>query len=108
MGSRHLLRAQHLVGLAAVTLALTACASGPPAEPKIVTRDVLIPVIADCVPKSLEPPPTYPVTIADILAAPGPDAYQRLAALFLLYRARLAEVEPIIANCRTPAEDAPR
>lgn len=81
-------------------LALAACATAKP-EPVIRTVEVKVPVAAECVPKTLPTPPTYPDTAQALKTAPGAaDRYQLLAAGRLLREQRLAEVEPIIAVCR--------
>lgn len=82
-------------------LALGACASTP--EPKIVTREVKMPVVTPCVPKGLGAEPSYPDTDAALKAAGGAaDRYGLLAAGRALRQQRLAEVEPIIRACRSP------
>lgn len=90
----------------AAALSLAACASAN-VEPRIEVREVRTAVPVACVPASLGPAPDYPVDLIAILAMPGPDRYQAVAALMLLYRARLDEVEPVLALCakagKTPA-----
>ncbi len=83
-------------------LALAGCATTTPPEPVIITKEVLVPVAMDCVPKTLGPPPKYADSKEALLAAPGPeDRYQLLAAGREQRIARLGEVEPVITNCRT-------
>jgi hypothetical protein len=80
-----------------VALALSACATAP--EPKIVTKEVKVPVPVSCVPKELPAAPTY----ADGALRPTtpPDERYRLTAQANAERrARLALTEPILALCR--------
>lgn len=79
-------------------LALAACAH---VEPRIVTRDVLVPVATSCVPEGLGPEPSYPDT-ADALKAArdAAERYLLMAQGRELRIARAAEVEPVIAACR--------
>lgn len=84
-------------------LALTACATAP-AEPKVRVVEVKVPVAVSCVPKSLGGAPDYPDSDAAINAAPGSgDMLQLLAAGRLLRNQRLAEIEPVLAGCRSAA-----
>ena len=89
----------HCLTLAFITLALAACQT--PAEPRIVTREVAVPVAKACVPKGFRDPPATPDTDAAIKAAPGPgEMLQLLMAGRLLYRQWIAEARPVIAACR--------
>lgn len=83
-------------------LALTGCGTPGRLEPKIVTRDVLKPVAAACVPSSLRGEPTYPDTDEALKSAGGAaDRYGLLAAGRSLRKQRLAELEPVIRSCRS-------
>lgn len=83
----------------AATLALAACQT--PAEPKIVTKEVLVPVAKSCVPKDFRDPPETPDSDAAVKAAAGPgELLQLLAAGRILYRQWIAEARPVIAACR--------
>ena len=87
---------------AGVILSLGACASTPQVapEPRIVTVEVAVPVPQPCVPAGLAAPPEYPDTDDALRAAPdAASRYQLIAAGRLLSRARLNEVEPVVAAC---------
>jgi hypothetical protein len=84
------------VGAAAL---LTACQT--PAEPKVVTKVVNVPVAAKCVPANFRDPPAFPDTDEAIRSAPGPgELLQLLAAGRVLYRQWIAEAVPVISGCR--------
>lgn len=83
-------------------VALAGCASTPP-EPKIVTRDVMMPVAQPCPAEPVPAPPAYPDTAEALRAAPGPDnRYRLLAAGWLVRDARLRMLEAVVAACRKP------
>lgn len=85
--------------VAATCSFLAACQT--PAEPRIVTKEVLVPVAKSCVPKEFRDPPATPDTEAAIKAAPGPgELLQLLAAGRILYRQWIAEARPVLAACR--------
>lgn len=89
----------HYLPLATITLALAACQT--PAEPKIVTKEVAVPVAKSCVPAGFRDPPVTPDTDAAIKAAPGPgELLQLLAAGRVLYRQWITEATPVIRACR--------
>lgn len=72
-----------------------------PAEPKIVTKEVFVPVTKSCIPAGFRDAPATPDTDAAIKAAPGPgEMLQLLAAGRLLYRQWISEARPILAACR--------
>ncbi|MBJ7410109.1 MAG: hypothetical protein JHD15_07045 [Phenylobacterium sp.] len=80
-------------------LSLAACQT--PAEPRIVTKEVLVPVSKSCVPSTFRDPPATPDTDAAIKAAPGPgELLQLLAAGRILYRQWIAEARAVLAACR--------
>ena len=82
-----------IVGLA---LVLAGCETVPK-EPRVVTRDVLVPVVRSCVPKDIPEPGAY----ADDV--PGKDAaerFQKAAGANQQRKARLAILEPILKVCR--------
>lgn len=75
-------------------LLLTAC------HERIVYRDVFIPVPAKCVPESVRAEVEYPDTDeALIKAGDAADRYQLVIVGRALRKARLAEIEPVIAKC---------
>lgn len=82
-------------------LSLTACATAKPVpEPRIVTVEVAVPVASPCVPAGLAGPPEYPDTDDALRAAPGPaERYLLVVAGRALMRARLNELEPVVAGC---------
>lgn len=89
---------KRLVILAAA-LALAACQT--PAEPRIVTKEVAVPVAKSCIPPGFRDAPETPDTDSAIKAAPGPgELLQLLAAGRLLYRQWIAEATPVIRACR--------
>ena len=79
-----------------LALLLVGCAPHVP-EPKIVTREVRVPIPVTCVPEELPPPPDYARAAPD---APL-DELARAAAIGLAQRdARLALLEPVVEACR--------
>ena len=59
------------------------------------------PVVRNCVPKTLSPPPRYPDTDQALRAAGGAaDRYQMMAAGRLLREQRLDELEKVVAGCK--------
>lgn len=82
--------------------ALAACAHQPDArpEPILTPIDVAIPVSTGCVPANLASPPEYPDTDEALKSAPDAAArYQLEHAGRKVRKARLAELEPIVAGC---------
>lgn len=80
-------------------LLLTACAT--PSEPRIVVKEVAVPVARACVPKDFRDPPGTPDSDEAVRAAAGPgEMLQLLAAGRLLYRQWISEAIPIIRSCR--------
>jgi hypothetical protein len=83
--------------------ALLACETTPPPEPepRIVTVEVPVPTPAPCVPRDLPPAPEYLIPNDATLAGAADAAarYQLLYADWLLRRARLGQLEPIVAAC---------
>jgi len=83
----------------ATSILLTACAHAP--EPRIVTKEVLIPVRQACVPDDVPgAPSSYPddnLPSAPELAA---ERYRLTAAANERRRARLSVLEPVVASCR--------
>lgn len=87
------------LAILAAVLALTACAKAP--EPRIVTKEVMVPIAKSCIPAGFRDPPATPDTDAAIKAAPGPgELLQLLAAGRVLYRQWIAEATPVIRSCR--------
>jgi hypothetical protein len=85
-------------------LLLAACASGPPAEPRVLTKEVKAAVPVSCVPKDFPSAPAYTDT-ADALKA-APDAagrYQLLAANHPARVTREAILEVVVDGCRKAA-----
>lgn len=83
---------------AACALSLAACQTT--SEPRIVTKEVKVPVRVACVPADL---PAKPTAYADddLTATTPPDLrYKAIAAANQERKARLARTEPIIAACR--------
>lgn len=79
---------------------LFACTTPTP-EPRVVTRDVLVPVAKACVPQNLAPEPDWRVTGDTIRRAPtSEDRTTQLAIGFKERDDRLRAVEPVIAGCR--------
>lgn len=73
----------------------------PPPEPIIKTVEVLVPGPAvPCVPKQLGGPPTYVDSDEALLnAKDAAERYQLLYAGRMQRKARLGEVEPVVASC---------
>lgn len=95
------MRVDHIVGVTAMILTLTACAHAP-REPEIRTVEVKVPVAAQCVPPSLPAAPVYPDTREALQAAGAPpERYQLLAAGRELRIVRLRDLEAVVASCLT-------
>ncbi len=86
--------------------ALTACAHTTPSpEPVVRTVTVNVPVAVTCVPAQLAAAPDYPDTAAKLKAAQdAAERYQLVVAGRELRIARLGELEPVVAGCRTAAQ----
>lgn len=96
-------RALFAAGLAAMALAVSACASDQP-EPKIVTQYVDRPVAVSCVPKDTPAAPVYTDTVDALLAAPDFAArYALIAENFPTRLARMELMEKIAADCAKAA-----
>jgi hypothetical protein len=96
------LRAAALGAAASVTLGASTCATT--SEPRVVTKEVRVPVPVSCVPKDLKAPPSYPDTDEALTALPDAAArYLLMAAGRGLRMQRASEVEPVITACRDPA-----
>lgn len=83
-------------------LLLAACASKPQArpEPIIITQPVPVATPAPCVPDTLGAPPDYVDSDKALKGASGPaERYQLLWAGRAQRKARLNEIEPIVAAC---------
>lgn len=93
------MKAHHIAGVGIMILMLSACAHTP--EPKIVTREVKVPVIAPCVSAAVPPAPTsYPDDHLPEGPAAVVDRYRLKLAANERRKARLAIIEPVIAGCR--------
>lgn len=80
-----------------ILLAASGCATTGAPEPKVVVKEVQVPVLRSCVPKDLPEPGAY----ADDV--PGKDAaerFQKAAGANQQRKARLAVLEPVLAACR--------
>jgi hypothetical protein len=80
-------------------LLATACASGPPLDPKIVAKPVNMPVASSCV-VAIGPEPAYPDT--DAALATAPDLYTRVKLLLagrVVRIARDAVKSAALAGC---------
>jgi hypothetical protein len=89
------------VSLCSALLALTACATTPPA-PQIVTKTVQVAVPVACKP-AIGPAPAYPDTDAALKAAP--DVYQRVKLLVAGRLERIAremELTAALGACEGP------
>lgn len=87
-----------------VCAALLLAGCGHQREPIVKTVYVDRPVAVQCVPTSLDTPPSYPDSNAALKqAADAAERYALIAAGRLLRDARLAELEPVIVNCRSGA-----
>lgn len=88
--------------VACAALLLAGC--GHQREPIVKTVYVDRPVALECVPASLDDAPSYPDSNAALKqAADAAERYALIAAGRLLRDARLAELEPVIMNCRSGA-----
>ncbi len=80
---------------------LAACSHAPDVpEPRVVIREVPVPVAQPCVPEDLKDPPAYVDTDKALVGAA--DAAERLQLLYAGRAqrvARLHEIEPIIEAC---------
>ena len=95
---------ENAIGIAGVValliiigLAMSGCATTGAPEPKVVVKEVQVPVLRSCVPKDLPEPGAY----ADDV--PGKDAaerFQKAAGANQQRKARLALIEPVLAACR--------
>lgn len=84
-------------GFILLALVLAGCATVVP-EPKVVTKEVLVPVSRACVPSSLPPAPAY---ADDGMVTNDPvERTLRRGGANQQRKARLAILEPIIAACR--------
>lgn len=82
-------------------LALTACATTRPPEPRIVTQEVRIPVPTPC--NASVARPDFPDTHAALAAAPDIDRAVRLLGAGRAIRdAYIAALEGALAACRSP------
>lgn len=87
-----------VVGL---TSACAGCATDAPPEPVVRVVEVKVPVSVGCVPATLSEPAPYVDTDEALKTAAGPeDRFQLLAAGRIQRNARLAGLEPVIAQCR--------
>lgn len=94
------MRADHIVGVTAMILTLSACAHRP-TEPEIRTVEVKVPVAVSCVP-NLPAAPVYPDTREALQAAgAAPERYQLMAAGRELRIVRLRDLEAVVASCLT-------
>lgn len=85
----------------AVTLGCLSLAACQTPEPKVITKEVLVPVAKSCVPPKFRDPPVTPDTDEAIRATPEPgDLLQLLAAGRVLYRQWIEEAKPVISGCR--------
>lgn len=84
-----------------VAMVTMGCASTP--EPRIITREVKVPVAVPCVGPSVPGPPAYPDTDDALRDASGPAArYALLGAGREKRQARLSLLESVIEICRAP------
>lgn len=83
------------------SLALAGCATT--SEPRVVTREVKVPVPVSCVPESARiEPPAFPDTDAALKAAGGAaDRYGLMAAGRKLRDQWIAEAVPVLRSCRS-------
>lgn len=80
-----------------VGLAMSGCATTAAPEPKVVTKEVLVPVVRSCVPKDVPEPGSY----ADDVPGKDPaERFQKAAGANQQRKARLALIEPILSMCR--------
>lgn len=93
-----------LILLPAAALPLLAGCGGAGAgrpEPRLITQEVLVEVPGPpCVPAGLRSTPSYPDTDDALRTATPARRYQLIAEGRELRKARLAEVEPVIEECR--------
>ncbi len=84
-------------------LALTLAGCATASEPRVVTREVRVPVAVTCVPAGARvEPPAVPDTDAALKAAGGAaDRYGMMAAGRKLRDQWIAEVTPILRSCRS-------
>lgn len=83
--------------LIVIGLATSGCATTGTPEPKVVVKEVQVPVLRSCVPKDLPEPGAY----ADDV--PGKDAaerFQKAAGANQQRKARLALIELVLSLCR--------
>ena len=95
---------RYYLHIVAAALALASCAHAPPPEPVVRTVTVNVPVAVSCVPGQLAAAPDYPDSDTKLKAAQ--DAAERLQLVVAgrtLRIARLGEIEPVVAACRTGA-----
>lgn len=84
-------------------IGLTSCATASP-EPRIVVREVRIPVPVSCVPDTYPAAPPQPDTDEALRAAPGAaERYLLLAAGRGVRIERQRQSDIVIEGCRTPA-----
>lgn len=84
--------------IALLLLPLAACNT---TQPRIVTREVKVPVVQPCVSERVARAPTYPDTDDALREAPDAAArYSLVSAGRLLRDQRLAEIEPVLEACR--------
>lgn len=86
----------------ALCVSLSACAT---IEPKIITREVKVPVVLPCVGQSVPQPPAYPDTNDALKAAPNAASrYTLMAAGREKRSARLDLLERVVDICRLPSK----
>lgn len=84
------------IALSLAALALTACGTTP--EPIIRIVEVLVPVAASCVPDDFPGAPAYP---EEGKAQDRAEWLARVLSGDVLRRDRLADVEAVVAGCRS-------
>jgi len=82
-----------------IAFMLAGCATTAP-EPKIVTKEVLVPVARSCVPSSLPGPLSYADTRSALRAAQPEERYHLMVSEWARRDTRLALVEGVLAACR--------
>ena len=87
-----------VVAAGAMVLPLAACQTA--GAPKVVVKEVSIPVVRPCIPAEVPPAPAAYADDGVEMAADPVERMQRRAAANLQRKARLAILEPVVAACR--------
>lgn len=80
--------------------ALVGCATPPPPEPRVVTKEVQVPVVKACVPTDTPAPPAHYADEGLQAVADPVERLQRIGAANQQRKQRLAITEPVLAACR--------